>query len=42
MTTLLEESHEKVRRGEYTNTYLRSKGADEGMATPVGGAGHQS
>jgi hypothetical protein len=34
--------HEKVRRGEYTNTYLRSKGGVEGSVTPRGGEGHKS
>ena len=34
ITTLLGEKHEKVRRGEHTNTYLRSKGGVEGMVTP--------
>jgi hypothetical protein len=34
MTRLLGERHEKVRRGEYTNTYLRSKGGVEGMVIP--------
>jgi hypothetical protein len=42
MTTLLGERHEKVRRDEYTNTYLRSKGTVEGMVTPGGGGGHES
>ena len=36
------ERHEKVRRGEYTNTYLRSKGGDEGKVIPRGGRGHKS
>jgi hypothetical protein len=40
MATLLGDRHDEVRRREYINTYLRSKGGVEGMATA--GVGHWS
>jgi len=39
---LLGERDEKVRRGEYTNTYFISKGGAGGMVIPRGGLGHKS